>query len=67
MSDRADAVAALLVEAEQAHGVYEAAELNGVYDREWPGWYAAYAVEHGIGGLLGQEVEVEMAADWRPW
>lgn len=59
MNDRADAVAALLVEAEQAHGVYEAEELNGVYDREWPRWYATYAVEHGIGELLGRGVDVD--------
>ena len=56
-SDRADAIAALLVEAERAHGRYEANELNGVYDTEWPQWYAAYAVEHGIGALVGHDVE----------
>jgi hypothetical protein len=62
MNEQADAVAALLVEAKEAHGVYEATELNGVYDREWPRWYANYAVEHGIGDLLGREVEVDHLA-----
>ena len=59
MDDRAEAIAALLVEAEGAHGVYESTELNGVYDRDWPRWYATYAVDHGIGELLGREVEVD--------
>lgn len=62
MTDRADAIAALLVEAQGAHGVYEATELNGVYDREWPQWYARYAVEHGIGDLLGRAVDVDRLA-----
>ena len=25
-----------------AHGVFEAEELGGVYDDEWPEWYAAH-------------------------
>lgn len=54
--DRAHAVAALLDETEQAHGTYETTELNGVYDQDWPRWYAAYAVDHGIGELLGHDV-----------
>lgn len=62
MTDHADAIAALLVEAEQAHGVYEATELNGVYDREWPRWYASYAVDHGISDLLGRTVDVDRLA-----
>jgi uridylate kinase len=63
MNSQADAVAALLAEAQQAHGVYEATELNGVYDREWPRWYAGYAVDHGIGDLLGRDVDAERLAD----
>lgn len=63
MTDQADAIAALLLEAQQAHGVYEATELNGVYDREWPQWYASYAVEHGIGDLLGRTVDADRLAD----
>jgi hypothetical protein len=63
MSNQAEAVAALLAEAQQAHGVYEATELNGVYDREWPRWYAGYVVDHGIGDLLGRDVDADRLAD----
>jgi hypothetical protein len=55
-SDRTEAISALLVRAEEAHGAYEAAELNGVYDQDWPRWYAAWAVEHGLGALVGRDV-----------
>ena len=54
--DRVSAIRELLVEAEAAHGVYEATALNGVYDAQWPTWYAAYAVDHGIGAVLGRDV-----------
>ncbi len=57
--DRTAAVRALLTEAEQAHGEYETTVLAGVYDQEWPAWYAAYAVEHGIGDLVGHPVTAE--------
>ena len=53
--DQVDAIAALLAGAETAHGVYERTELNGVYDQDWPRWYAGYAIEHGIEELLGRE------------
>ena len=53
------AVAALLSQAGSAHGVYEENELNGVYDQNWPDWYAAYLVEHGLGELLGASLTVE--------
>lgn len=58
-ADPSDAIESLLVDAKQAHGVYEATELSGVYDQEWPRWYATYAVEHGLGRLLGREVDSE--------
>lgn len=61
-SDRIEAINALLVEAEQAHGVYERTELNGAYDQEWPRWYAAYAVEHGMGALVDHDVTTEQLA-----
>ena len=32
----------LLTEAAAAHGAFEAEELDGVYDEEWPAWYAAH-------------------------
>ena len=55
-ADRVDAVSALLAETMEAHGKFEETELNGVYDQEWARWYAAYAVEHGIGALVGHTV-----------
>jgi hypothetical protein len=63
-ADRIEAIEALLGEAEKAHGVYEATELNGVYDQEWPRWYAAYVVEHGIGALLGNDVTPDQVAEF---
>ena len=32
----------LLVRAAAAHGGHEAEELGGVYDEEWPAWYADF-------------------------
>lgn len=61
-ADRIDSVNALLVQAEEAHGTFEATELNGVYDKEWAGWYAAYAVDHGLGELLGHAVTPDQLA-----
>jgi hypothetical protein len=54
-----DALARLLTEAEAAHGVYETNELGGVYDQDWPRWYATYAVDHGIGPLVGRELDAD--------
>jgi hypothetical protein len=42
------AVAALLREAETAHGAYETDVLGGAFDEEWPAWYAAYLLDHGL-------------------
>ena len=68
-TDRIAALEALLAETEAAHGAYETTELNGVYDEEWPRWYAAYAVEHGIGEIVGHPVSVDdlaalLTASW---
>jgi len=52
-------IAALLSETGAAHGVYEEGELNGVYDQNWPAWYAAYLVEHGLGNHVGVALAVE--------
>ena len=60
--ERVDQIDALLVQAGEAHGGYEETELNGVYDQEWPRWYAAYAVEHGIGDVLGHPVTTDQLA-----
>ena len=54
--DTRKAVATLLSQAGAAHGVYEENELNGVYDENWPDWYAAYLVQHGLGDLLGAPI-----------
>lgn len=40
-----------LREASAAHGDYETNILNGVYDDNWPSWYAAYVV-----GAFGMEI-----------
>ena len=61
-TDRIEPITALLVEAERAHGVYEGTELNGVYDQDWPRWYAAYAVEHGISALVEHDIPTEQLA-----
>lgn len=61
-ADRIEAINQLLTQAEAAHGQYEAAELNGVYDQEWARWYAAYAVEHGIGERLGHDLSADRLA-----
>ena len=63
-NDRLEAVRALLAETEAAHGLYETTELDGVYDQAWPSWYADYAVEHGIGDLLGQAVTPDALAEF---
>jgi hypothetical protein len=60
--DRIGALESLLVETEAAHGVYETTELNGVYDEQWPRWYAGYAVDHGIVGVLGRAVAADELA-----
>lgn len=52
--DRVEAVTTLLIEAESAHGTYEALDLGGVYDRDWASWYAEYAIEHGLAEILGR-------------
>ena len=57
-------IEALLVRAAAAHGVFEETELQGVYDQAWPRWYATYAVEHGIGRLLGHPVTSDRLAEF---
>jgi hypothetical protein len=62
--DRTVAVDALLVQAAAAHGVFETTELDGVYDQGWPRWYATYAVEHGMGALVGHPVTIDRLAEF---
>jgi hypothetical protein len=62
--DRTTAVEALLVQTAQAHGVFEESELQGVYDQEWPRWYATYAVEHGMGALIAGGITIDRLAEF---
>ncbi len=48
-------VAALLREAETAHGEYERTALGGVFDEDWPRWYAEYLLDHGLAEHLPAE------------
>jgi hypothetical protein len=68
-ADRVTALEALLAETEAAHGEYETTALNGVYDEDWPRWYAEYAVDHGIGAILGRALSADelthvLATQW---
>ena len=67
--DRAADIQALLLETEAAHAVYEKNELEGVYDEEWPAWYAGWAVDNGLGEVLGRTVSAEELAEFmtRTW
>lgn len=40
--DTTEVLIGLLKDAAAAHGIHEAEELGGVYDEEWPEWYAAH-------------------------
>jgi hypothetical protein len=46
----------LLNQTGAAHGQYEETVLAGVYDQNWPDWYAQYAVGHGLGELMGRGI-----------
>ena len=62
--DHTTAVEALLVQTARAHGVFEGSELGGVYDQAWPRWYATYAVEHGMGALVGGGITIDRLAEF---
>ena len=49
---RIRAIEELLAQIEAAHGAYEATDLNGVYDEQWPAWYAAYMLAEQSGTEL---------------
>jgi len=55
------AVAALLREAETAHGTYETNVLAGIYDEAWPAWYAAYLLDQGLGDHLSGAESLDVA------
>jgi hypothetical protein len=58
-ADRIAAIDALLVQASEAHHDFESTQLNGVYDQDWPRWYADYAVEHGLDTLAGHPITTD--------
>jgi hypothetical protein len=57
--DSVTAIANLLSQAGSAHHHYEQTILKGVYDQEWPAWYADYVIAHGLGELLPAPVAAE--------
>ena len=57
--DRVATVEALFVQAQEAHHDFETTELNGVYDEEWPRWYAEYAIANGLGRLVGHAIATD--------
>lgn len=67
--ERISATEALLLRAGDAHHVFERDQLNGVYDDDWPAWYARWAVEHGLGPILGRPVDADEVAAFftRTW
>lgn len=52
-------ISLLLSQAGQAHHEYEQTVLNGVYDQDWPIWYAEYVLEQGLGKLLNRPLTPE--------
>jgi hypothetical protein len=54
------AVAALLRETETAHGAYETTSLGGTFDAEWPAWYAAYLLDHGLADHLSDSKSLDV-------
>lgn len=63
-----DVVLDALEQAAAAHGVHEAEELGGVYDQEWPSWYAAHMARtlaeggHAVGADVLQAALEDAAA-----
>ena len=54
--DRAAAIEALLVQASDAHHVFERDELHGDYDEAWPAWYGRHIAENGLAAALGRDI-----------
>ena len=55
------AVAALLRQTETAHGAYETSVLGGTFDEDWPAWYAAYLLDHGLSDHLPGDERLDVA------
>ena len=45
MADENAILLELLKNAAAAHGIHEKEELGGVYDEQWPEWYAAHMTQ----------------------
>lgn len=45
--------------ANAAHGEYEKTVLHGVYDEQWPEWYAAYLIDRGWNELFARVWNVD--------
>lgn len=54
----------LLSQAGSAHHHFEQTVLKGVYDQEWPVWYADYVIQHGLKELLPTPVTVEQLSQF---
>lgn len=52
-----EAIERLLRRAGSAHGVYEESVLHGVYDENWPIWYAQWILDHGFNTLVARPVD----------
>jgi hypothetical protein len=59
MDNLFESVRDLLLQAKEAHGVYESAELAGEYDKAWAEWYAAWLIQNDLNTLLKQSYGVE--------
>jgi 8-oxo-dGTP diphosphatase len=52
-------IAALLSEAADSHHTYEQEELGGARDEGWAAWYARYALDRGLDGMVAQPLSPE--------
>jgi hypothetical protein len=50
----------LLLETNAAHGEHETTVLGGVYDEEWPAWYASYLIEHGLQDVVQDSGDLDV-------
>jgi hypothetical protein len=57
-------IANLLSQAGSAHHHFEQTVLKGVYDQEWPAWYARYVIAYGLEELLSTTVPVEQLSQF---
>lgn len=55
-------LAKLLSDAQNAHHDYETTELEGVFDEQWPQWYADFLMSNGFADLLAVEADMDQLA-----